>query len=178
MPRVPTTADVSNPQRKGYDFRLDNLLFRTAVSTDRQLVIRSTELNAVLGLEQIQRLDSNIEARVQNLKIWLENLDPVKYFVDFKVEGNSNYALPLVWSDPNSKAAICALLEEQGVEYRLGTAGGGNQARQPYLERYGHCIVGALAVSDYIQDQGLYIGNHPELTEEQILDLCRRLNNV
>ena len=140
--------------------------------------MRSTELNAVLGLEQIQRLDSNIEARVQNLKIWLENLDPVKYFVDFKVEGNSNYALPLVWGDPNSKAAICALLEEQGVEYRLGTAGGGNQARQPYLERYSHCIVGALAVSDYIQDQGLYIGNHPELTEEQILDLCRRLNNV
>ena len=43
MPRVPTTADVSNPQRKGYDFRLDNLLFRTAISTDRQLVIRSAE---------------------------------------------------------------------------------------------------------------------------------------
>lgn len=43
MPRVPTTADVSNPQRKGYDFRLDNLLFRTAISPDRQLVIRTAE---------------------------------------------------------------------------------------------------------------------------------------
>ena len=43
MPRVPTTADVTNPHRKGYDFRLDNLLFRAAISPDRQLVIRSAE---------------------------------------------------------------------------------------------------------------------------------------
>ena len=43
MPRVPTTADVSNPSRKGYDFRLDNLLFRTAISPDRQLIIRTAE---------------------------------------------------------------------------------------------------------------------------------------
>ena len=43
MPRVPTTADVANPRRKGYDFRLDNLLFRTSVSNDRQLIIRTAE---------------------------------------------------------------------------------------------------------------------------------------
>jgi len=43
VPRVPTTADVANPQRKGYGFRLDNLLFRTAVSTDRPLTIRTAE---------------------------------------------------------------------------------------------------------------------------------------
>jgi hypothetical protein len=53
VPRVPTTADVSNPKRKGYDFRLDNLLFRTAVSTDRQLVIRSAEFpNQQIDLRQ------------------------------------------------------------------------------------------------------------------------------
>jgi hypothetical protein len=43
VPRVPTTADVANPKRKGYDFRLDNLLFRTSVSNDRQLIIRTAE---------------------------------------------------------------------------------------------------------------------------------------
>ena len=140
--------------------------------------MRSTEINAVLGSQQLERLDSNIAARVENLKIWLDNLDPQKYFVDFKVEGNSNYALPLIWADPTKKDAVCKVLEEEMVEYRLGTAGGGNQARQPYLERYAHVVVDALAVSDYIQDQGLYIGNHPELTVEQIENLCRRLNDV
>lgn len=140
--------------------------------------MRSTEINAVLGSQQIKRLNDNIAARAENLKVWLENLDPQKYFVDFKVEGNSNYALPLIWSDATKKAAICNLLEEEKVEYRLGTAGGGNQARQPYLERYAHVVVGALMVSDYIQDHGLYVGNHPELTVEQIKKLCGRLNNV
>ena len=53
MPRVPTTADVNNPKRKGYDFRLDNLLFRTATSNDRQLVIRSAEFpNQQIDLRQ------------------------------------------------------------------------------------------------------------------------------
>jgi len=53
VPRVPTTADVSNPKRKGYDFRLDNLLFRTAISNDRQLVIRSAEFpNQQIDLRQ------------------------------------------------------------------------------------------------------------------------------
>ena len=53
MPRVPTTADVNNPKRKGYDFRLDDLLFRTAVSNDRQLVIRSAEFpNQQIDLRQ------------------------------------------------------------------------------------------------------------------------------
>ena len=140
--------------------------------------MRSTELNAVLGLEQINRLDANIEARVNNLDVWLNNLNPERYFLNFRVEGNSNYALPLVWRNPDDKEAICKLLESEQVEYRLGTAGGGNQARQPYLERYGYKITGTLTMSDYIQDQGLYIGNHPELTESQIIDLCERLNNV
>lgn len=53
MPRVPTTADVTNPQRKGYGFRLDNLLFRTAVSTDRPLTIRTADFpNQQIDLRQ------------------------------------------------------------------------------------------------------------------------------
>jgi len=53
VPRVPTTADVTNPQRKGYGFRLDNLLFRTAVSTDRPLTIRTADFpNQQIDLRQ------------------------------------------------------------------------------------------------------------------------------
>ena len=144
--------------------------------------MRSSEINAVLGLNQIKRLDYNVEKRVDNLNLWLDNLNPEIYFTDFLREGQSNYALPLLLSIDNvSKEKmnkICEILEDEYVEYRLGTAGGGNQARQPYLENYDFGVVGNLKVSDYIHDYGLYIGNHPELEEEQILKLCRRLNNV
>ena len=141
--------------------------------------MRSSEINAVLGLEQINRLDYNIKKRQKNLNIWLTNLNNVLYYKEYNVEGSSNYALPLILRKSNSKMKeVCRILEEEKVEYRLGTAGGGNQARQPYLERYGYKVVGNLEVSDYIHDYGLYIGNHPELTEEEILHLCERLNNV
>ena len=35
MPRIPTSGDVVNPKRKGYDFRIDNFLFRAAVGPNR-----------------------------------------------------------------------------------------------------------------------------------------------
>ena len=45
MPRVTTTAEVSNPKRKGYDFRLDNQLFRAAIGPGRELQIQSSDVN-------------------------------------------------------------------------------------------------------------------------------------
>jgi CDP-6-deoxy-D-xylo-4-hexulose-3-dehydrase len=140
--------------------------------------MRSTELNAVLGLEQINRLDANISARKNNLDIWLSSLDSEKYFTDFFVDGNSSFALPLVLKKNGDLTRICEVLKEEGVEYRLGTAGGGNQARQPYLSKYDHKIVGQLTNSNFIHDNSLYVGNHTDLTTQQIKDLCKRLNNV
>ena len=142
--------------------------------------MRSTELNAVLGLEQMKRLDYNIERRTANLYTWLDNLDGSKFIKGFQTEGSSNFALPLVMQGitRDKLKDVCAVLEAEGVEYRLGTAGGGNQARQPYLKNFPHEICGVLAQADYIHDNALYVGNHPELTEEQIINLCKKLNNV
>ena len=55
-------------------------------------------------------------------------------------------------------------LDINGVEYRLGSAGGGNQLRQPYLK---DIIKSQKAKSfkntEHIHFYGLYIGNYPEL---------------
>ena len=70
------------------------------------------------------------------------------------------------------------LLDKEKVEFRVGTAGGGNQARQPYLEKYDFKICDNLDNVNHVHDYGLYVGNHPELEKEQIIDLCRRLNEI
>ena len=148
--------------------------------------MRSTELNAVLGLEQLQRLDYNIERRRDNLDIWLKHLNPSIFITSFNTEGNSNFALPLVMQGStrdrlhinDDYSSVCDVLDLNGVEYRLGTAGGGNQARQPYLKNYPYRISGELKNADYIHDNALYIGNHTDLIKEQIIDLCKKLNNV
>jgi len=142
--------------------------------------MRSTELNAVLGIEQMKRIDYNINRRVGNLKIWLDNLDSSKFMTNFTTQGNSSFALPLIlqWSNANKLKDVCKILEEEKVEYRLGTAGGGNQALQPYLKKFNYQISDNLPVVDYIHSNSLYIGNHTELINEQIINLCNKLNNV
>ena len=140
---------------------------------------RNQEINAVLGLEQLKRLDFNCEQRSKNFKVWLNSLTPTKFRVNFDQNGNSNFALPLILQEKDLELfkKCCKLLEEEEVEYRVGTAGGGNQARQPYLEPY-KVVSHDLSNVDHIHNFGLYIGNHPELTVEQIVNLCEKLNTL
>jgi len=142
--------------------------------------MRSTEINAVLGIEQMKRLDYNIAKRTENLNIWLMSLNPEKFYLNFDKEGSSNFALPLVLQEPSKDKlkAICNILEEEKVEYRLGTAGGGNQALQPYLNNFNHRVEEELSNANYIHHYALYIGNHPELTFGQIVSLTAKLNSI
>tara|TARA_B100001778_G_scaffold96235_1_gene78617 strand:- start:2605 stop:3789 length:1185 start_codon:yes stop_codon:yes gene_type:complete len=139
--------------------------------------MRNQELNAIIGTSQLKRLDYNIQRRVENLKTWVDTLDSEKFFTDYELEGNSNFALPLIIldEDRNRLLRVCDILKRNEVEYRIGTAGGGNQAKQPYLEKYDF-VAGELPNSDYIHHYSLYIGNHPEISKEKIINLCNKLN--
>ena len=44
MVRLATQAEVSNPKRKGYDFRIDNQLYRAAISTEQPMTIQSSDV--------------------------------------------------------------------------------------------------------------------------------------
>ena len=44
MPRLANLYNVSDPKRKGYDFRIDNDLFRTAISTETTMTIQSSDV--------------------------------------------------------------------------------------------------------------------------------------
>src|ERR1700682_5391043 len=97
--------------------------------------VRSTEINAVMGRSQLKRLDEGIRRRTENLLLFLDNLDPRAYRTDFATDGSSNYALTLILREPDPELCkqVMATLRANGVEFRRGTAGGGNQVRQPYL---------------------------------------------
>tara|TARA_R100000995_G_scaffold15869_1_gene6242 strand:- start:648 stop:2573 length:1926 start_codon:yes stop_codon:yes gene_type:complete len=45
MVRLATQAEVSNPHRKGYDFRIDNQLYRAAVNSELQMTIQSSDVD-------------------------------------------------------------------------------------------------------------------------------------
>jgi CDP-6-deoxy-D-xylo-4-hexulose-3-dehydrase len=143
--------------------------------------VRSTEINAVIGRSQLNRLDTNNKLRIENLLLFLDNLDPQKFQTDFAVEGSCNYAFTLVLKrpDPILCENVMRALRQHGVEFRRGTSGGGNQLRQPYLKK----IVGdkefeKYPVVDHVHFYGFYIGNYPGLERDKILQLCSLLNKL
>lgn len=143
--------------------------------------MRSTELNAVIGINQLKRLDSNNEKRKENLKLFLENLDKEKYYTDFDLKGSVNYAFVLLLRKPDKPLfdKVCERLREEKVEFRRGTSGGGNQLRQPYVKkRFPHLKAEAYVNADYIHKYGMYIGNYPTLERDTIIELVRVLNSI
>ena len=64
-------------------------------------------------------------------------------------------------------------LRLRDIEFRRGSAGGGNQLRQPYLENLfspNACL--NYPETEKIHFYGLYIGNFPDLTEIEIEYIC------
>lgn len=141
--------------------------------------VRNTEIGAVIGRNQLKRLNENNSKRKKNFELFLKNLDSSKYRTDFDLEGSCNYAFNLVIEEPNPefRDKVENALRKANVEFRRGSSGGGNQLRQPYLK-------GILPEKEYekypeiehIHFYGYYIGNYPDLEKEKILNLCNLLN--
>jgi CDP-4-dehydro-6-deoxyglucose reductase, E1 len=141
--------------------------------------VRSTELNAVIGRSQLKRLDENNAIRSRNLKLFLDNLDSDAYFTDFAFEGSCNYAFTLVLKhdDPVLCEAVMATMKNNGIEFRRGLSGGGNQVRQPWVRRIvGNDAWQSFPNVDHVHSYGFYIGNYPTLEQHRILQLCDLLN--
>ncbi len=143
--------------------------------------VRNTEIGAIIGRNQLKRLDENNEKRNKNLSLFLDGLNIKLYRKDFAMDGCSNYAFTLVLQEPDFefRDRLEHHMRKNGIEFRRGNAGGGNQMRQPYLrgivkykewEKYPEV--------EHIHHFGWYIGNYPDLEKEMILKLCKILNNV
>jgi CDP-6-deoxy-D-xylo-4-hexulose-3-dehydrase len=136
--------------------------------------MRSTEINAVLGLSQLVRLDDQIKIRQSNFERFLNEINDKIFRTDFEVTGNSNYAFTLVLkeSDFNLRDSVELKLKQKGIEFRRGLAGGGNQLRQPYLRnRPGVPLPESLPEVDHVHHFGWYMGNYPDLNPKFFKDI-------
>jgi CDP-6-deoxy-D-xylo-4-hexulose-3-dehydrase len=140
---------------------------------------RSTELNAVIGLSQIKKLDSNNTHRVNNFKYFMERLDSNKYHTDIEMEGQCNYAFIVVLKKGSFELRdrVESILKEKGIEFRRGLSGGGNQLRQPYFKKNYNINYDDFKNVDHVHNFSWYIGNYPTLEQEKIDTLINILNN-
>ena len=136
---------------------------------------RSTEINAVIGLSQIKKLDSNNTHRISNFNYFMSKLDSTKYITDIEMEGQCNYAFIVVLKEENfeTRNKVETILKEKGIEFRRGLSGGVNQLRQPnFKKKYN------IKNMDRVHHFSWYIGNYPTLKKEKIDTLINVLNSI
>lgn len=141
--------------------------------------VRNTEIGAIMGRSQLKRLDANVARRTENLHRFLARIDSTRYQTDFLLEGSSNYAFNLILKHPDDALVqrLMTTLRAAGVEFRRGSAGGGNQVRQPYLRGIvpkDHHL--QFPKTDHVHFYGFYIGNFPDLRDSEVDEICNIVN--
>jgi len=143
--------------------------------------LRNNEIGGILGISQLKRLDENNKLRSRNLLEFLESINPEVYQTDFEVEGSSNYAFNLILKDPDEPRVnyLMEHMRNHGIEFRRGSAGGGNQIRQPYLNDVvpkNHHL--EFPEAEHIHFYGFYLGNYPTMQISEVRSLCEILNKA
>lgn len=134
--------------------------------------VRSTDLQAFLGLSQLERLPEIIKKRNENYNLyngflksdlWKPERDGKKFV--------SNFAYPII-SDNRSK--IIKLLKDNNIEIRPLLSG--SLSRHPYwYKNFGRV---ELKNCDFIHDNGMYVPNNHEISEDEILFICNLINDL
>lgn len=133
---------------------------------------RPTEINAAIGLSQIEKLPTFVQNRQLTRQRLLELLAGKDQWLRFQIEcpGHTHSAFGFSFlvhsSAPFSKKQFQTYLEEHHIETRpiLGS----NLVRQPAMQHIPHRIHGTLTNADLVHYNGFMIGNHQDVTSGQV----------
>jgi CDP-6-deoxy-D-xylo-4-hexulose-3-dehydrase len=134
--------------------------------------LRSTDLQAYLGLLQMNKIDSVVSTRNENYKIYHENIKNV-YWKIKPTENSfvSNFAYPII--TPKIDELVNAL-KDNYIETRPLICG--SISNQPFwIDRYpSH----DYKMANDVDKLGLYLPNNFNITKEEILFICDIVNGV
>ena len=132
--------------------------------------LRSTDLQAKIGLGQIDKLDDWCKTREKNFKTYQDKIK--NNYWKPKVESDyftSNFAYPVI--NPN-REKIVKELQENDIEVRPMICG--SMGTQPfYVKLYDKLELPNVSVVD---KYGFYVPNHPMLTDSEIKLICDIIN--
>lgn len=134
--------------------------------------LRATDLQAQIGLGQVERLDSVVSSRSDNYRRYLELLDDELWRPEVEPDSVvSNFAYPLIHP---RREEVVARLRAGGVEVRPLVCG--SLGEQPfYVERYGPA---ELPNASVVHRQGCYVPNHQRLAPGDVERVCDLINSV
>ena len=134
--------------------------------------LKSGDIQAAVGLAQLDRLDSFVDSRRRNWNYLYKNLSELEeFFILPKPTENSDpswfgFAITVKDNSPISRNDLVKKLNEKKIGTRL--LFGGNLLRQPAFIGTPRRVVGDLKNSDIVMNQTFWIGVWPGLTERML----------
>ena len=134
--------------------------------------LKATDMQAALGLSQLDHLESFIQARKDNFRYLRQALEPLEDVLMLPEASAgadpSWFGFPLgVRTDaPFTRDQLVRTLEAQKIGTRLMFAG--NLLRQPAYQEIEYRQVGELPNTDYVMRNVLWLGVYPGLTHPML----------
>ena len=134
--------------------------------------LKLTDMQAAIGVAQLQKLTGFIEARRNNFRLLYEGLRDLQHlFILPEATAGSDpswFGFP-IGVRPNvglSRDQVTRHLEQRKIATRL--LFGGNLLRQPAYRDVPRRVIGDLSNSDFVMNQIFWIGVYPGLSCEKI----------
>ncbi len=141
--------------------------------------LKITDMQAAVGLAQLERLDGFIAARRDNFqRLWHGLAELEAYFILPQPTPKSEpswFGFPITVRDsaPFKRDDLIRFLNRHNIGTRL--LFGGNLIRQPYMLKQHYRVHGDLTASDTVMTSTFWVGVYPGLGEEAIAYLIERL---
>ncbi len=132
--------------------------------------LKPTDLQAAIGLAQVSKISSFVEARRRNFRRLREGLRSLEdYLILPTIDQRANpspFGFPITVREGIDRRMVVQKLEAANIETRL--VFGGNILRQPGFTSIEHRVHGTLERSDTIMRSTFFVGVYPGLTGEMI----------
>ncbi len=134
--------------------------------------LKLSDMQAAVGVAQLEKLDGFIAKRRENFDYLLEQLRPLEqYLVLPEATLNSEpswFGFPITVREdaPVSRNALVQHLEKHKIGTRL--LFGGNLLQQPAYKDVVHRVVGGSTQTDRVMNQTFWIGVYPGLSREML----------
>jgi CDP-4-dehydro-6-deoxyglucose reductase, E1 len=139
--------------------------------------LRSTDLQAFIGLTQIDKLDNFVTKRKQNFEVYesyLRESNNLKLQV-IEHDTISNFAYPYVADSSKHRLKIVNKLIENGIEVRPLIAG--SMGLKPFWIKYSGSKQ-YFKNADLINSNGFYVPNHQDLSKDDIMHISDIILNI
>jgi len=145
--------------------------------------LKATDMQAALGLSQLDKVEKFIEARRSN---WLKinaglSSSPIlkEHLTVVQPTENTNpswFGFPVICSSAIDRNKLVRDLENRKIGTRL--VFGGNLLKQPAYQNIDHKVVGDLKNTDEIMNSAFWIGVHPGLDDQMISYMLEQLETL